>query len=341
MKLFVTGGAGFIGSHFVKHVLKTHPGYAVTVLDALTYAGNMDNFSEEEKSKFTFVHGDIRDKDTVRKIMKHSDAVVHFAAETHVDRSLLFAGDFIMTDVYGTFVLLEAAREFPVKRFVHISTDEVYGEAHENPCVEKDGLFPKSPYAASKAGADRLVFSYFVSYGMPVVISRCVNNYGSHQYPEKMIPLFVTNALEDKPLPVYGKGENTREWIHADDHCRALDMLVHADGVDGDVFNIGTQDECSTVDAAKKILAFLGKPESLITYVQDRPGHVLRHAVNSEKIRKNLAWKPALSFDAGLKETVEWYKKNENWWRSIINRQDYQAFHSVWYDERKKSKAPS
>lgn len=341
MKLLVTGGAGFIGSHFVKHVLKSHPDYRITVLDALTYAGSMDNFSESEKSKFAFVHGDIRDKETVCAAMKNADGVVHFAAETHVDRSLLFAGDFIMTDVYGTFVLLEAAREFSVKRFVHISTDEVYGEASGEACTEESPLYPKSPYAASKSGADRLVFSYFVSYGMPVVISRCVNNYGSHQYPEKMIPLFVSNALENKPLPVYGAGKNTREWIHADDHCRALDVLLHAGGIEGEVFNIGTGDEFSTVEVAKKILKAIGKPESLIAHVQDRPGHVLRHAVSSEKIRKKLGWKPFLSFDDGLRETVTWYESHRAWWENIKNKSDYKSFQSLWYDKRKGSAAGS
>lgn len=342
MKILVTGGAGFIGSHFVKHMLASHPDYHITVLDALTYAGNINNFSlsERKNRRFTFCRGDIRDKKKVRALMKTTDAVVHFAAETHVDRSLLFASDFIATDVYGTFVLLEAAREFPVKRFVHISTDEVYGEAHDAPCTENSPLFPKSPYAASKAGADRLAYSYFVSYGVPVVISRCVNNYGSHQYPEKMIPLFITNALEDKPLPVYGTGKNKREWIYARDHCKALDKLVHAEGIEGEIFNIGTGVEFSATDIAKMILRHLSKPESLLSFVDDRPGHVRRHAVDSKKIRKKLKWKPETSFENGLTETLAWYCANKKWWKAAKSKQDYKAFHSLWYAKRKKSAKP-
>lgn len=340
MNILITGGAGFIGSHFAKHILETHPDYHVTVLDALTYAGNINNFSDEERknARFTFAHGNICDKETVRARMKTADAVVHFAAETHVDRSLLFADDFITTDVYGTFVLLEAAREFSVKRFVHISTDEVYGEAHGEPCTENAPLFPKSPYAASKAGADRLVYSYYVSYGTPVVISRCVNNYGSHQYPEKMIPLFITHALEGSPLPVYGTGKNTREWIHARDHCRAIDKLLHEKNVEGEIFNIGTGDELSVKDIAGMILKNLGKPETLLSFVDDRPGHVQRHAVASEKIRGALGWKPEIPFEKGLQDTIAWYRENQAWWKTIQDKQDYKTFQSLWYGKIKSKK---
>lgn len=338
MRILVTGGAGFIGSHFTKHLIETYPDYHVTVLDALTYAGNINNFSEKEQKnpKFSFCHGDIRNKELVRELVKNTDAVVHFAAETHVDRSLLFADDFITTDVYGTFVLLEAAREFSVKRFVHISTDEVYGEAEGEPCTENSPLFPKSPYAASKAGADRLVHSYFISYGTPAVISRCVNNYGPFQFPEKMLPLFITNALEDKTLPVYGTGKNTREWIHARDHCKAIDRLLHEKGIEGEIFNIGTGDELSIVDIARMILKNLSKPEEMLSFVEDRPGHVQRHAVNSNKIHKKLNWQPEISFEKGIEKTVEWYCENKPWWKEVKNKQEYKTFHSLWYEKREK-----
>jgi len=268
-----------------------------------------------DSKKIEFVKGDVCDRGLVDRVMKQADAVVHFAAETHVDRSIMEAGEFVQTDVVGTFSVLEACRRADIGRLVHISTDEVYGEAEGDPCQEDAPLMPKSPYAASKAGADRLAFSYFATYGLPVVISRCTNNYGPYQHPEKLIPLFVTNALEDKPLPVYGSGKNTRDWIHVDDHCAALDCLLEAKGVEGEVFNIGASEEHSVNEIAAAILKALVKPKSLLQTVADRPGHVQRHAVDSTKLRARLHWKPSKSFAGGLKETVQWYRDNEAWWK--------------------------
>src|SRR5713226_4624528 len=313
-RLLVTGGAGFIGSNFTRRA--ANRGDEVVVLDKLTYAGNLENLRDLlDAKKIDFVKGDVCDRALVDRLAKQADSLVHFAAETHVDRSILEAGDFVQTDVAGTFSLLEACRKADVYRFVFISTDEVCGEAEGEPCREDAPLMPKSPYAASKAGADRLAFSYFATYGLPVVISRCTNNYGPYQHPEKLIPLFVSNALEDKPLPVYGTGNNTRDWIHVDDHCAALERLLEVKGVEGEVFNIGASEEHSVNEIAATILKTLGKPKSLLKTVPDRPGHVRRHAVDSEKIRSKLGWKPSRSFADGLQETVRWYREHEAWWK--------------------------
>lgn len=340
MRLLITGGAGFIGSNFVKYILKKYPDYQVTVLDALTYAGNLDNFEGDVLSKFSFHHGNICDKELVDNLMKNTDAVVHFAAETHVDRSILEAGIFIQTDVYGTYVLLEAAKKYNVQRFLHISTDEVYGEAkspegENRPSLETDALMPKSPYAASKAGADRLAYSYYTAYNLPIIISRCSNNYGPNQYPEKLIPLFITNALENKPLPVYGSGKNTRDWIYVLDHCEALDLLLHSRGYDGEAFNIGGGQEFDILQIGKTILKMLEKDESALQFVVDRPGHVLRHAVDTSKIKKVFGWQPKIDFNEGIKQTVDWYVKNESWWQKIKEKStEYQEFTKKWYEER-------
>jgi dTDP-glucose 4,6-dehydratase len=336
MRILITGGAGFIGSNFVRFTLENHPEDRVIVLDALTYAGNLDNFSKVtwDSPSFQFFEGNICDEHIVGELMRNADAVVHFAAETHVDRSIREAGTFIETDVWGTFILLEAARREGIKRFVHISTDEVYGEAENRPSLETDELKPKSPYAASKAGADRLAWSYFATYGLPVTISRCTNNYGPNQYPEKLIPLFVTNALEDKPLPVYGHGRNTRDWIYVDDHCRAIDLLLREDGIDGEVFNISAGCEKSVLDITGIILKTLGKPESLIKHVEDRPGHVTRHAVDPAKIWRLLGWQPEYGFGENIRSTIEWYKNNETWWRNVKEKQAaYQEWISRHYGE--------
>jgi dTDP-glucose 4,6-dehydratase len=328
-RLLVTGGAGFIGSNFTRRAVKR--GHDVVVLDKLTYAGNTENLRDLlDAKKIGFVKGDVCDRGVVDGLAKQADAVVHFAAETHVDRSILEAGTFVQTDVVGTFSILEACRKADVGRFVHVSTDEIYGEAEGDPCREDAPLMPKSPYAASKAGADRLAFSYFATYGLPVVISRCTNNYGPYQHPEKLIPLFVSNALEDKPLPVYGTGNNTRDWIHVDDHCAALDRLLEANGVEGEVFNIGASEEHSVNEIAATILKTLGKPKALLKTVTDRPGHVRRHAVDSTKIRSRLGWKPSKSFAEGLQETVRWYRENEAWWKRIKSG-DFQEYYSVQY----------
>lgn len=316
-RLVVTGGMGFIGSAFVRRRLTTTKD-EIVVIDKLTYAGNPNNLRDyKDDRRLTFVKGDVCDRALMDRHATDADAVVHLAAETHVDRSILEAGTFVQTDVVGTFSVLEACRKADVDRILVISTDEVYGEASGKPCKEDAPLVPKSPYAASKAGADRLAFSYFATYGLPVVISRCTNNYGPYQHPEKLIPLFVTNALEDKPLPMYGTGRNTRDWIHVDDHCAALDRLLAAKGVEGDVFNIGASEEHSVSEIGEAILKILGKSKGLLKPVEDRPGHVLRHAVDWTKIRTRLGWKPSRSFEDGLKETVTWYRENAWWWRPI------------------------
>jgi dTDP-glucose 4,6-dehydratase len=316
-QLLVTGGMGFIGSNFIRHMFKEHDDIKIVNLDKLTYAGNPSNLKGFEEKRYRFVEGDVCDKDVVDKAVSRCDVIVHFAAETHVDRSIMYAGDFVTTDVFGTFVLLEAARKYKVKKFVHISTDEVYGEAIGRPSKETDALMPKSPYAASKAGADRLAFSYYCTYGLPVTITRCTNNYGPYQYPEKLIPLFVTNAIDGLQLPVYGSGKNTRDWIYVEDHCSAIDAILQAEGREGEVFNVGSGDEKSVLDIASMILSILGKSEDLLEYVQDRPGHVLRHAVDPSKLRSALGWTPKHTFASAMRETVEWYRNNPDWWRPI------------------------
>jgi dTDP-glucose 4,6-dehydratase len=264
--------------------------------------------------------------------MDGADGVVHFAAETHVDRSIVEAGTFVQTDVYGTFVLLEAARERGISRFVHVSTDEVYGDCGDTPSLEDDALMPRSPYAASKAGADRLVFSYVCTYDVPAVILRCSNNFGPRQYPEKLIPLFVTNVLEGKELPVYGDGKNTRDWIYVEDHCRALDFALHADGVVGEVFNVGTGEEFSILDIAGTILSILDGPRTLIRHVKDRLGHVRRHAVNASKIRAVLGWEPRESFQSAMERTVRWYVENPEWWQRIKSG-EFRAYYERMYGD--------
>ncbi len=329
-KLVVTGGMGFIGSAFVRRRLASRED-EIVVVDKLTYAGNPNNLKEvREDPKLTFVRGDVCDRALMDKVARGADAVVHFAAETHVDRSILDAGSFVVTDVVGTYSVLEACRKADVGRLLHISTDEVYGEAGARPCSEDAPLRPKSPYAASKAGADRLVWSYFATYGLPAVISRCTNNYGPYQHPEKLIPLFVTNALEDRPLPMYGTGRNTRDWIHVDDHCAALDRLLAAKGVEGEVFNVGADQERSVQAIGEAVLGILGKPASLLRKVEDRPGHVARHAVDWGKLRNRLGWRPAKDFEAGLRETVAWYRANAWWWQPVKSG-DFRDYYKVQY----------
>jgi len=332
-RLVVTGGMGFIGSAFVRRRLSVG-GDEIVVVDKLTYAGNPNNLKEfKDDSRLTFLRGDVCDRALMDRVAKGADAVVHFAAETHVDRSILDAGGFVQTDVVGTFRVLEACRRADVSRLLHISTDEVYGEATGAPCREDAPLMPKSPYAASKAGADRLAFSYHATYGLPVVISRCTNNYGPYQHVEKLIPLFVTNALEGRPLPVYGDGRNLRDWIHVDDHCAALDLLLAAKGIEGEVFNVGASQERDVRSIGEAILRILGKPASLLTRVEDRPGHVLRHAVDWTKLRTRLGWSPARTFDEGLAETVAWYRDNEWWWRPVKSG-EFRGYYEVQYRGR-------
>ncbi|HSL51733.1 MAG TPA: dTDP-glucose 4,6-dehydratase [Candidatus Deferrimicrobiaceae bacterium] len=327
MKLLVTGGAGFIGSNFVRHVLATHPGDSIVNLDKLTYAGNLENLRDVESDpRYRFVKGDICDGPVVREAMRGADAVVHFAAETHVDRSNLGADDFLRTNVTGTFTLLEAARELRIGRFLAVSTDEVYGSIAEGAAREGDPLNPSNPYSASKAAADLLARAYWTTHRLPVLITRSSNNFGPYQYPEKVIPLFVTNALEDRALPLYGDGRNVRDWLYVLDNCAAIDLVLRK-GVEGEIYNIGGAAEVQNVTLTRRILALLGKPESLITPVADRPGHDRRYALDSGKVHA-LGWTPATSFDAALAATVEWYRTHEAWWKPIKSgafRQYYEA----------------
>jgi dTDP-glucose 4,6-dehydratase len=332
-RILITGGAGFIGSNFTRQMVAERPDAEVVVLDKLTYAGNLDNLKDlEGNPRYKFIRGDICDEKAVLAAARGADCIVNFAAETHVDRSIGDPASFIKTDVYGTYVLLEAARSLGAARFIQISTDEVYGTAQGEPSGEDSPLMPQSPYAASKAGADRLAYSYFVTYGTPVVITRCSNNYGPYQYPEKMVSLFVTNALEDKPLPVYGTGKNTRDWIFVSDHVKALAAVMDADGIEGQVFNIGSGVEVSVLEMAERILAILKRPKTMIRMVKDRPGHVVRHAVATEKIRSRLAWAPEVDFGRGLEVTVDWYAKNKQWWERIKSG-EFREYYRKMYSE--------
>jgi len=333
-KLVVTGGAGFIGSNFVRRIAKRYPDYKTTVYDALTYAGNPDNLEGLlDGDRVTLVHGDIRDRDSVREVLRDADMVVNFAAESFVDRSILEPDSFITTDVLGSFVLLEAAREFGVQRFAQISTDEVYGSVEEGSSTELDAILPNSPYSASKAGGDLLARSYCMTYGLPVVVTRGSNTYGPYQHPEKLIPLFITNAIDDKPLPVYGDGSQVRDWLHVDDHCAAVDIALH-EAPPGEVYNVGGGCERTNMEVTKLILDALGKPASLIEHVADRPGHDRRYSLNCDKIRA-LGWRVTKPFEEGIRETVEWYRDNQAWWRKVKESPSYQQFSKTWYSERK------
>ncbi|MBD3237438.1 MAG: dTDP-glucose 4,6-dehydratase [Candidatus Eisenbacteria bacterium] len=318
-RFLITGGAGFIGSNFVRRLRERVPDARVTVLDKLTYAGNPANLSAlEGEEDYEFVHGDICDAALVdRLVAQQYDAILNFAAETHVDRSIGDPGQFVQTDVYGVYVLLEAVRRHGVGRFVQISTDEVYGEIFGDAAPEDAPLLPRNPYAASKAGGDRLAYSYFATYRLPVVITRCSNNYGPYQYPEKLIPLFVTNALEDRPLPVYGSGRNTRDWIHVQDHVDALLALLVAKDVEGDVFNIGAYNEKDVLSIADLILRALEKPAELVAHVEDRPGHDRRYAIDWTKIERATGWRPRIPFERGIAETVAWYREHPEWWQPL------------------------
>jgi dTDP-glucose 4,6-dehydratase len=317
VNVLVTGGAGFIGSNFVRYAIAAHADWRITTLDKLTYAGRVENLEGLlDHPRHELIKGDIADPSVAAPLVQQSDLVVHFAAETHVDRSIANAGDFITTDVFGTFVLLEAARQArALRRFVQISTDEVYGSVAEGSSRETDELRPRNPYSASKAGADRLAYSYWATYQVPVVITRASNNYGPYQFPEKIIPLFITSALDDRPLPLYGDGLNERDWLHVLDHCRALDLLIER-GTPGEVYNVGGGNHVRNVDLTRRILQLLGRPESLITPVADRPGHDRRYSLDCSKVLA-AGWRPQIAFDEGLADTVAWYRQNEGWWRPI------------------------
>ena len=335
VKVLVTGGAGFIGSNFVRYAIDAHPDWQVTTLDKLTYAGRLENLkSVENNPRHRFVKGDVADAAVAAPLVRESDIVVHFAAETHVDRSIKNAGEFITTDVFGTFVLLEAARENKnLRRFVQISTDEVYGSVPEGSSRETDELRPRNPYSASKAGADRLAYSYWATYNVPVIVTRASNNYGPNQFPEKIIPLFITNLIDDIPVPLYGDGQHERDWLHVNDHCRAVDLLIER-GVCGEVYNIGGGNEVKNVDLTHRILELVGKPTSLIKPVADRPGHDRRYSLDTGKLQ-SLGWKPLERFDEGLAKTVAWYRENEWWWRPIKDEDpEYKKYYQGQYGNR-------
>ncbi len=331
MKILVTGGAGFIGSNFILHVLRSHADWEVTNLDKLTYAGNLENLKSVERDpRYHFVRGDIADRDVVNGLLAQQfDAVINFAAESHVDRSILDASPFIETNIRGTQVLLEGVRQHPVGKYVQVSTDEVYGSTERGSFSEKSPLDPSSPYSASKASADLLCLAYFKTHSTPVVVTRCTNNFGPYQFPEKLIPLVITNALEGKSIPVYGDGLNIRDWIFVADHCRALDTVVQQ-GQPGEVYNIAGGNEKTNLDIIRTILGILGKPESLITFVKDRPGHDRRYAIAGAYIARELDWRPASSFKEALADTVDWYLNNELWWRRVKTG-DYLKYYENWY----------
>lgn len=329
--ILVTGCAGFIGSNFVRYLLGKYPDYRIIALDALTYAGNRENLKDlEGKMNYLFYHGNIMDRTVVDNLVSNVDTIINFAAETHVDRSILEAGSFIQTDVVGTFTLLEAAKKYGIQKFIQISTDEVYGSIESGSFSEQSNLLPNSPYSASKAGADLLVRSYYKTFGIPAIITRSSNNFGPYQYPEKVIPLFITNAMDDLPLPLYGDGKNVRDWIYVLDNCSGIDVVLQK-GKPGETYNIGAGNEIPNIEITEMILNKLGKPKSLIKPVPDRPAHDRRYSLDCSKIHE-LGWKPAHNFEDALDQTIEWYKNNEEWWRNIKEKQaSFQAYYSKQY----------
>jgi dTDP-glucose 4,6-dehydratase len=332
VKLLVTGGCGFIGSNFIRYVLRTHPEDSVINLDKLTYAGNPENVRDMAKDpRYRFIHGDICDPGVVDPAAKEADVIVNFAAETHVDRSLLDPGSFIKTDVDGTRVLLEAARRHRHQRYIQISTDEVYGSTAGAAFVESAPLSPSSPYAASKAGGDLMALAYHRTYGLPVIITRASNNFGPFQYPEKLIPLFITNAIDDQPLPLYGDGLNVRDWLAVEDHCEGVDVVLRR-GVIGEIYNVAGGNERTNLEITEQILSGLGKPNTLITPVADRPGHDRRYALNADKLAA-LGFRPRRGFEDALRATIEWYRTHEAWWRPIKSG-EFRAYYEKQYGMR-------
>jgi dTDP-glucose 4,6-dehydratase len=339
MKVLVTGGAGFIGSNFVYYMLEKHPDYEIVCIDLLTYAGNLQTLEKALKNpKFKFIKGDISSRDDVFSLFEAEkpDIVVNFAAESHVDRSIENPGLFLSTNIIGTQVMMDVCRQFGVKRYHQVSTDEVYGDLPlDRPDLmftEETPIHTSSPYSASKAGADLLVLAYHRTFGLPVTISRCSNNYGPYHFPEKLIPLIITRALDDQSLPVYGEGANIRDWLYVTDHCAAIDLIIH-NGRVGEVYNIGGHNERTNLQVVKAVLKELNKPESLITYVRDRPGHDMRYAINPEKIERELNWKPTYEFEEGIAVTVKWYLDNKEWWTSIISG-EYRDYFDKMYINR-------
>lgn len=334
LRLLVTGGCGFIGSNFIRYMLRNYP-YEIINLDKLTYCGNLENLKDvENDSRYTFLRGDIADREVLEEIFERKiDIVINFAAESHVDRSIIDPSQFIRTNVYGTYNLLEVSRRKGVGRYIQISTDEVYGSlGDEGKFKEDTPLCPSSPYSASKASADLLVMAYYKTYGLPVIITRCSNNYGPYQFPEKLIPLMITNALEGKELPLYGDGKNVRDWIHVFDHVRAIDLVLHK-GREGEIYNIGADNERTNLEIVKMLLDILGKPYSLIKFVKDRPGHDRRYAIDAEKIKKELGFRVTVEFRKGLEDTVKWYVENRGWWERIKSG-EYLKYYEMMYGKR-------
>ena len=339
MTIIVTGGAGFIGSNFVFHMLQAHPDYRIVCLDKLTYAGNLSTLEPVlQQDNFRFVKADICDRQAVDKLFQEEkpDIVVNFAAESHVDRSIENPGIFLETNIMGTAVLMDACRKYGIQRYHQVSTDEVYGDLPlDRPDLlftEETPLHTSSPYSSSKASADLLVMAYYRTYGLPVTISRCSNNYGPYHFPEKLIPLMIANALADKPLPVYGNGENVRDWLYVEDHCRAIDLIIHAGKV-GEVYNVGGHNEKRNIDIVRIICQELGKPESLIVHVEDRKGHDRRYAIDPAKIHRELGWLPETKFEDGIKKTIKWYLEHKKWWQDIING-EYQEYYAKMYGSK-------
>lgn len=340
MTILVTGGAGFIGSNFIFHMLKKYPGYRIVCLDKLTYAGNLSTLSSVlEEPNFRFVRLDICDREGVFRLFEEErpDIVVNFAAESHVDRSIEDPGIFLQTNILGTATLMDACRKFGVRRYHQVSTDEVYGDLPlDRPDLfftETTPLHTSSPYSASKASADLLVLAYHRTYSLPVTISRCSNNYGPYHFPEKLIPLMIINALDEKPLPVYGTGENVRDWLYVEDHCKAIDLIIHK-GREGEVYNVGGHNERKNIDIVRLICKALGKSESLITYVADRKGHDMRYAIDPTKIHNELGWLPETKFEDGIQKTIRWYLDNKPWWQEIVSG-DYRNYYQRMYGDRK------
>lgn len=339
MKIIVTGGAGFIGGNFVHHMVNKYPDYEIINLDLLTYAGNLETLKPvENKPNYKFVRGDIADRKFIMDLFEKErpDIVVNFAAESHVDRSITDPGIFVQTNVLGTQVLLDASKEYGVKRYHQVSTDEVYGDLPlDRPDLffrEDTPIHTSSPYSSSKASADLFVLAYHRTYGLPVTISRCSNNYGPYHFPEKLIPLMIANALNDKPLPVYGEGLNVRDWLYVEDHCKAIDLIIH-NGRVGEVYNVGGHNEKTNIEIVKIICKELGKPESLITHVADRKGHDMRYAIDPTKIHNELGWLPETKFEDGIKKTIKWYLENKEWWETIISG-EYQNYYEKMYAHR-------
>lgn len=339
MKVIVTGGAGFIGGNFVHHMVNKYPEYQIINLDLLTYAGNLETLKPVEgKPNYKFVKGDIADRKFIFELFEKEkpDVVVNFAAESHVDRSITDPESFVRTNVMGTTTLLDACREFGIKRFHQVSTDEVYGDLPlDRPDLfftEETPLHTSSPYSSSKASADLFVLAYYRTFGLPVTISRCSNNYGPYHFPEKLIPLIISRALADEELPVYGTGENVRDWLHVADHCEAIDLIIHKGRV-GEVYNVGGHNERTNLEVVKTILKALDKPESLIKFVTDRPGHDRRYAIDPEKLEKELGWKPQYNFETGIQQTIQWYLDHEDWWKHIISG-EYSSYFDKMYGDR-------